>query len=241
MEEIITSTPVSQPQQQQPSKRVVIGLPGTSFSDRFLLSWSASLGALINKNYDVIISPGNSSFVPFARMKTLGLNVLRGAEQKPFNGQNYDIYVTLDSDMVFSSQQLIALIESVDNEHPVVAGYYMMDDLKSLAVVKDWDIPYFVEHGTFKFLSEQDISSVGETFVKVCYVGLGFFACKKSVLDALRYPYFHSELIKFTLPDKEIVDISSEDVAFCRRIQQAGFPIHLHTKLRVGHDKRLVI
>jgi hypothetical protein len=65
-----------------------------------------------------------SSFVPFARMKTLGLDVLRGSEQKPFDGNvNYDVWVTIDSDMFFIPEQIIELIEDTD-KHPVVSGVY---------------------------------------------------------------------------------------------------------------------
>jgi hypothetical protein len=43
-------------------------------------------------------------------MKTLGLDVLRGADQKPFGGQvDYDIWLTIDSDIVFTPEQLIEL------------------------------------------------------------------------------------------------------------------------------------
>ena len=77
-------------------KRIVIGIPGSSFSNHFLISWTRSLYALWESGkYEVIVSPGTSSFVPFARMKTMGLDVLRGQDQKPFNGLEYDIYITI--------------------------------------------------------------------------------------------------------------------------------------------------
>jgi hypothetical protein len=137
-------TPSDQESKPQEKKtRVIIGLPGDHFSQAFLLSWTQALHILISSNrYDIIVSPGKSSFVSFARMQTLGLDVRRGKNQKPFNGENYDIFVSIDSDVVFSASQLIELIECT-KLHPVVSGYYMMSNNKQFAVVKDWNkVPF---------------------------------------------------------------------------------------------------
>jgi len=45
-------------------------------------------------------------------MQTFGYNTLNGKDQKPFQGQDYDVFVTLDSDIIFSPEQLIELIET---------------------------------------------------------------------------------------------------------------------------------
>ena len=67
-------------------KKVVIGLPGDNFSSKFLLAWTSTLNQLWESGkYDLIVSPGVSSYVTFARMQTLGLDVLRGIQQKPFD------------------------------------------------------------------------------------------------------------------------------------------------------------
>ena len=36
-------------------------------------------------------------------------------------------------------------------------------------------------------------------------------------------------------------DIMSEDVAFCKNIQKAGYDIMLKATLRVGHEKKIVL
>ena len=278
--EVVTTQPQVQAQVQaqsqvvpEPSKpqekkmRIIVGLPGDQFSQSFLLSWTQSLYTLWNTNrYDIVVSPGKSSFVPFARMHTLGLNVLRGKNQKPFNGEEYDVFVSIDSDVVFSAAQLIELIECT-KVHPVVSGYYMMANNKQFAVVKDWNKSYFAENGSFQFLEPKDVESQVKKFVdameerkkaeenkeevkplpepefmKVAYAGLGFFACRKEVLDSLQYPFFNRELQKMRGKDGlELVDMCSEDVAFCKNIDDAAFDIMLNTRLRVGHEKSVVL
>lgn len=252
---------------QEKKLTVIIGLPGDHFSQAFLLSWTQALVTLINTNrYEIRVAPGKSSFVPFARMQTLGLNTLRGKNQKPFNGEPYDVFVSIDSDVVFSPAHLIELIECT-KMHPVVSGYYMMSDAKHFAVVKDWNKEYFVKNGTFPFMEPNDLDTYWQKnrefmaerkkaeeehrtlppmpspdFLNVSYTGLGFFACRKEVLDALQYPYFNRELQRIHTKDGlDLVDMCSEDVAFCKNIQDAGYEIMLHTTLRVGHEKPVIL
>jgi hypothetical protein len=272
---VVTPTDVSssQPSTVQPPStqdkklKVIIGLPGDHFTQAFLLAWTNTIYTLMQSNrYEIKISPGKSSFVSFARMQTLGLDVLRGKNQKAFHKEDYDVFVSIDSDVVYSPIQLIELIECT-KMHPVVSGYYMMQNNKDFAVVKDWNKSYFAENGTFKFLGpkdvEEDMKKFNEelqerkkaeeekkepgplstpTFMKVSYVGLGFFACRKEVLEELSYPFFNRDLQRMRGKDGvELVDMCSEDVAFCKNIEDAGFDIMLNTRLRVGHEKNVIL
>lgn len=242
-----TDTPSKETTDLEPAKkRIVIGLPGDTFSSRFLISWSNALAYIWSSNkYEVVIAPGMGSFVPFVRMQTLGLDVRRGLAQKPFNNEKYDIWITIDSDIVFSAENLEELIQSTE-KHPVVAGIYRMADLEHFAVVKNWDMNYFAKNGTFEFLKQDDITNwKKETDLKympINYTGLGFFACRKEVLDKLTYPYFNGELREIVTDEGLILkDMSSEDVNFCKNIINAGYEIVVNTDLRVGHVKPLVI
>jgi len=267
---VSSSTAVQNPSQQSTETKklkVIIGLPGDHFTQAFLLAWTNTIYTLMNTNrYDIKISPGKSSFVTFARMQTLGLDVLRGKNQKAFDKEPYDVFVSIDSDVVYSPIQLIELIECT-KLHPVVSGYYMMQNNKDFAVVKEWNRSYFAENGTFKFLQPKDVEEdmkkfndelmerkkaedekrdpgaiSNPNFMKVSYVGLGFFACRKEVLDALTYPIFNRELQRMRGKDgMELVDMCSEDVAFCKNIEDAGFDIMLNTRLRVGHEKYVIL
>jgi len=231
---------------QVKKKRVIIGLPGDNFSSRFLMTWSNALANLwFSNKYEIVIAPGTGSFVPFVRMQTLGLDVRRGITQKPFNNENYDIWVTIDSDVIFTAENLVELIEATD-KHPVVAGIYRMADLEHFAIVKDWDNNYFAKNGTFKFLTQDDITKwKTETQLKympIDYTGLGFFACRKEVLDKLTYPYFNGDLREIVSDDGIILkDMSSEDVNLCKNITNAGYPIVINVDLRVGHLKPIII
>ena len=222
-------------------KSVVIALPGNKFSGAFLRNWSNALLYLTNKGYNVRMVNDYSSFVPFSRMKTLGLDNLRGSEQKPFNDEiDYDVWVTIDSDIFFMPDQLERLIEDTDT-HPIISGVYRMIDMKHYAAVKTWNIDFFKKNGTFKFLRVEDLESAPK-YMKVAYNGMGFMAVKREVLEKMKYPYFHRELQVIEMSDGTIIrDMCSEDVAFCKNAKDAGYDIMINTELRVGHEKELVI
>ena len=114
--------------------KVIIALPGRTFSGSFLMNWTQTIMSLAKSGYQITVSNEFSSFVPFSRMKTLGLDVLRGSEQKPFGGTlEYDVWLTIDSDIVFTPEQVIELIEDT-KKYPVVSGFVQNARYEALCV-----------------------------------------------------------------------------------------------------------
>jgi len=213
---------------------IIFCLPGREYSREFLLAWSDLMVQVAAKGHTFSISQNYSSVVHFARAKCLGGDVLKGPDQKPFQGQiDYDVMMWIDSDIVFKPDDFFRILES---PHKVTSGVYMMEDMQHIAAVKDWNEEYFKKYGTFKFLRSDDIVGVS-TYMKVAYAGMGWMLIHKGVVENLKYPWFHSDLQKVG----DLVDMSSEDVAFCRALEAAGHPVHLDTKLRVGHQKKMII
>ena len=227
-------------------KKVILGLPGDNFSSKFLMSFANTFLNLLNSDkYEIGIAPGTGSMVHFVRMQTLGLDITRGITQKPFDGNDFDIWMTIDSDIIFSPEQVIELLDSTE-QHSAVSGLYRMADLKNFAAVQNWDKKYFSQHATYEFVTQEILdkwkSDSKPKFMPINYAGLGFFACRREVLDNMVYPYFDGPLKESVYKDGTLMrDMSSEDVNFCHNIQKAGYDIHLNTEIRVGHLKPLVI
>jgi hypothetical protein len=186
-----------------------------------------------------MISQQYSSVVHFARAKCLGGDVMKGPDQKPFQGGvDYDVMMWIDSDIVFKPEDFFNLLES---PHDVTAGLYMMEDLQHFATVKEWNEDFFVKTGTFKFMRPEDLVRVdgvdSSPYVPVAYTGMGWMMIRKGVVEDLKYPWFYSDLQTVG----PLVDMNSEDVSFCRALQAAGHTIHVDTKCRVGHQKLMLI
>ena len=227
--------------------KIVIGLPGNRFSNNFLMCWTRLLDTLWKSNFEIVVLCRYASFVTFSRMQTLGLDVRRGPEQKPFGGQlDYDVWLTIDSDMVFTPEDVLELIRNTEI-HPVVSGLYLMQNVQNYACITEWDEAYFKENGSFKFLTPKDVEDyqkeTNQKFMEVVYNGMGFFACRKGVIENLKYPYFYRELQEIKDDEGNVImrDMCSEDVAFCKNIKDAGYSVYVNTQLRLGHEKSFVI
>ena len=236
--------------------KIVFCLPGREFGSGFFISFCRTLIACTQAGHDVVISNHYSSCVHFARAKVLGYSVLAGPEQKPFQGNlEYDVQIWIDSDIVFRPEDVLALIEGykTDNEKKIIAAPYIMEDVKHYAIVKDWDIDYFIENGTFKFITPEDIEKhkvdkpdTSDKYIEVSYSGMGFMLIAKGVLEdsSIKYPPFWRDLERIATGKETvpiITDMNSEDVALCRNLNDAGYKIWIDTSLRVGHFKSFTV
>lgn len=214
--------------------KIVFCMPGRSYSREFLLAWSDLLMQASSRGHQIMISQQYSSVVHFARAKCLGGNVLKGQDQKPFQGEvDYDVMMWIDSDVVFKPDDFFALLES---PHDITAGMYMMEDLQHFATVKEWNEDFFIKFGSFKFMRPEDIVGASQ-YVPVAYTGMGWMMIRKGVVETLKYPWFWSELEHVG----DLVEMNSEDVAFCRALTKAGHQVWVDTKIRVGHQKLMLI
>lgn len=230
--------------------KVVLCIPGNSYSNKFLISWTNLIVGMIQSNkYDFYLSNNYSSQVNFARAMCLGANVLRGPAQKPFQGTlDYDVILWLDSDMVYTYDIVDELIQSCYHKYPVVSGIYALDGGRDLCCVKEWDEKYHATHGTFQFLSAEEgnrLIQEKKEWVKCSYVGMGCMAIRKGVIERLSYPWFFRNIavIKTDRPDMPaLMDGTSEDVSFIRNMIDNGIidGVMVNLKLRFGHEKTVV-
>lgn len=220
--------------------KLLFCLPGYNYSGEFLIAWTRLVLGLKEVGHEVMVSQNYSSFVPFARAKCLGADVLRGIKQKPFDGLEYDVLVWIDSDVLFTPEMVLELVNS---QYQVTAGLYKMEDNKHFAVVKDWDVEFYKKNGSFQFMDE-DLVNRAKTisrYLPVAYSGMGLMAIKKDVIDKLEYPYFWYDLQKMKNGDVDIHEMCSEDVAFCKKLSDAGIPIMVDLSIRAGHQKRITL
>lgn len=219
---------------------IVFCLPGRTFSNKFLMSWSELLMNLFRMGFQIRISQKYTSNVYYVRNMCLGGDVMRGIHQKPFDGKlDYDYIMWIDSDTVFTTEQFLTLLK---HDKPIVSGLYLMDGGHNYATVKDWDLNYFRKHSSFQFLSPKSIDEWKDKnpgkLMEVEYTGFGFILCKKGVFESLKYPWF-SPIFERKI-SKDVVDFCSEDVSFCKKVLKKGYKIYIDPTIVVGHEKTIV-
>ena len=218
----------------KPPPIIVFCLPGKTFSGAFLDSWTGLMSYCYKRGLNFIVSRHYSPVIYYVRNLCLGGDTLRGENQKPFNGKiNYTHVMWIDSDIIFDRTCFEALL---NYDLDVISGIYMMKGEKYFATVKKWDEEYFKGHGAFQFLTEEDIQD-HKGLMEVDYTGFGFILIKRRVHEAIKYPWFRPIYHQIGL----CKDFSSEDASFCRLIKEAGFKIYIDPKIRVGHQKEVIL
>ena len=118
----------------------------------------------------------------------------------------------LDSDMAFPSTTALRLMA---HKQPVVAANYIrrQPPFKGVAYPKigDWENPLAYE--------------VSDDLVEVEGIGMGCMLMKTSILDKITQPYFEFSYCPTT------EDWLGEDMNFCMKIRNAGYPILVDTAL----------
>ena len=123
-------------------KTIVFCLPGRGVSYQFLKSFVGLCFDLVQNGAGIQISQDYSSMVNFARCKCLGANVLRGPDQKPWDGNlKYDYQLWIDSDIMFDTEKFYKLV-AMDKD--IAAGWYCTEDGRTTSIA-NW-----LEEGDFR-------------------------------------------------------------------------------------------
>lgn len=232
---------------------IIFCIPGRSFSDNFLRSWTATVNLFHFKNWNFKLINAYSSNVYFSRGKCLGYNTLRGKNQKPFDGKlEYDFVFWIDSDIVWKPEQVIRLINW---NKDIVSGIYLCEGEEVYPTVINWDLQFFKNNGYFEFLNkdraEEELKK--SDLLEVSYNGMGFMAVKYGVFESIGYSPFapiFTKIEKEKIEKKEksekeesveIVDFASEDVSFCLRAGRIGYKVYADLGVKVGHEKSNIL
>ncbi len=231
---------------------IVFCLPGKNFSGLFLQSWTQLLHALITKGINSMVSQHYDPVVYYVRNKCLGGDVKRGINQKIFNqdgmkGTTIDYVMWIDSDMIFKPDDFFKLLKNAEMGYSIISGLYLKNN-DDYAAIEEWDEKHFMINGSFKFINKMDI--INEKFskqpsfpiIKVPYNGFGFMLIKKEVFDKIQYPWFEPKFIHMKTEDgTTITDFTSEDVSFCLKAAEIGYPTWVNTEVILGHEKSFIL
>jgi hypothetical protein len=218
--------------------KVIFCLPGRTFSDNFLKSWTNLVTELPRHNIKWAMSQKYHVNRYFVCNSCLGGSSIGGKNQKPFQGKvDYDYLMWIDSDQVFEPWQFFNLLNKAkETNTSILSGLYLMQGGEVFATVEDWDKEFFKKNGYFKFLTPEDVSSRKEIF-KVSYTGFGWLLVKKGVFESLDYPW-----VQPTWFDEDgIREMTTTDCGFMHRAAEKGFDTYIDPTIIVGHEKTQIL
>ena len=134
-----------------------------------------------------------------------------------------EVVKELDVDyLFFIAQDIIAPIPALEMllslDKDVVSGFYFMKGMPNTPVA-------FKDKGDSKETGYyKRIYTYGEGTGEVEFSGLDCILIRKAVLTSIDYPYFALDNPNGT-----------EDSFFCRKVIEAGWKIHVDTRVKVGH------
>ena len=166
-----------------------------------------------------------SSHVADAREMTLnGDSENNPAEQRPFKGNlTYDKILWIDSDISFNPEDALALIKS---DKDIVTGAYLLANGEVTVY------PKMLGPG----LTFEQVKGMKE-LTKIAGCGFGFLAVKSGVFESLTRPWFQSVMVK--TDDGFEFPLMGEDLAWCKRVTDAGYDIWFDPNVRVVHNKMM--
>lgn len=158
-----------------------------------------------------------------------------------------DWLLMIDADMEFAPDLCEALVAAAHpTERPIVGGLcfaYMRDNPR-----KFWPTLYAWVPGTERLRRLTQYPA--DTLIPVAATGAACLLVHRSVFVEMAkrfpppWPWF-AETPFYERDDEgqpilETGDAYSEDITFCLRAQAAGFPIFVHTGIKIGHVKEFV-
>lgn len=223
--------------EQVSGKTLAICLPGKNYSGRFMMSL-IDLGNFCARSLglNIMYSQQYSPVVADCRMKVLGGRNDGGRFQRPFDGPLYDWVLWIDSDMAFTREHLLDLLEMNED---IASGWYMQPGGLSTLVERIDHVEYCA-NGAYPFMSKEKIESQRGPFA-VDYAGMGWMLVRAGVYEAIEMPWFEMPAQWLDYNGREYIVPVSEDVAFCLKAKVAGFRVMINPLTRPGHEKLMVI
>ena len=220
-------------------KAIVFCLPGRGVSYTFLKNFVQLCFECVQQGASIQISQDYSSMVNFARCKVLGANVLKGPDQKPWQGKlEYDYQLWIDSDIVFNLEAFYKLIWM---DKDIAAGWYVTEDGRTTSVAHWLEEDEFEQNGGVMNHEMVDGIQKRRKPFTCDYTGFGWVMIKKGVFEHpdMKYPWFAPQMQVFE--SGAVQDMCGEDVSFCLEAIKAGFEIWCDPTIRVGHEKMRII
>lgn len=216
--------------------------------DRVVVSWlfpdqvsgHFMISMLNMLNYDLHVAGGRIQNGGTVFPVTSGANITT-ARNKQVSGflddSDADWLLIVDSDMTFPPDALETLIVNADPvEAPIVGGlcFGVRDDSRGLEY---WPTMYQFDVVDDELLSYRIKSWEPDSMFPVHATGAAFILIHRTVLESMRVKFAERAPWIWFEEQNHNGRPWGEDMTFCLRAIQCGFPIYVHTGVHIGHMK----
>ena len=237
--------------------RVVICMPGASFTEGFMRSFiDVYRDLLLDDEIEVAIAQHYSSDVMMCRNGLLTQNYGVNDHDRPdnfgdilpFAGVRYDYLLWIDSDQVYNTEHVRSLLS---RNKDIVAAYTPLAPGDPRCAAGWWGhgvedergkvATQYLAIGAVKYMTENPDEApdgkIHQGMIEVDFAGFGMILIKQGVMEAIGYPWFSHE--HAWVNGKEL--LLSEDISFSKRATDAGFKIYVDPDARIGHQKMCIL
>lgn len=146
----------------------------------------------------------------------------------------FDWMLTVDSDIRFEPSDVKTLVDAGEGHGlDVVGGLYLSSWSDGVGPVA-W-------HGEPPLDPRFSMDDVDGHIHEVGAIGTGFLLVRRQAVESVkeRYGRVFDTAYEDDASGKRV--FLGEDILFCRRLRELGYPVHLHTGVRVGHEKGVML
>jgi hypothetical protein len=211
---------------------VCIIVPGHNFTGMFLQSFIDTFATLMMSGKTIAFRTAAGSVLPSLRNSLISGTDERGYFNNiPFNNSPYKPkkILFIDSDMLFTPQDAIKLIES---EEDIISGWYLRTE----------GIPICMrsyQGSRNKYLAYEQHEMNGKEVMEVDTTGMGFVCVKYEVLEKIKYPWFQFTQHPSEDDGETYPPLGGEDIWFFNRAVEEGYKVMLDPTVHVGHIKSI--
>lgn len=225
---------------------VVFVIAGKSFTPGFFDSWFRFLMSMTNNErpFNIGMYRCYTPEIYHCRIYAVGGHPLKGPQQIPWQGEvPYDYMFWLDTDIVFTPEQVLALYNRMERqpEVDVLSGVYLMQNALMSTVVADWDDDFFNENGHYKLYTPEELQELkqkrSDGLVQSFAAGMGFMIIRKGVFERIRYPWFGPRYHE----RYHTCEFASEDISWCANLKDAGINVYVDPDVMLGHEKTKIL
>lgn len=156
-----------------------------------------------------------------------------------FLGTSAEWLLMIDTDMVFGEDLLDRLLEVADPEGCPIVGGLCFSGGKTARVNPTLYVASVDDDGLPVVGIVTDYPR--DTLVQVDATGAACLLVHRSVYEKLHETWGEKTVNPWFAETEHAMREFGEDITFCMRARQAGFPIRVHTGIQVGHRKTHIL